>query len=198
VRARVPAGDGRLRELAVPRLAAHGDDRQRHQRRLQRRRLLAARRRDLGDLHARDRRLHGFLPALGRAGLAGERAVTVVDHAASPPAAELPRKRRKAVAFDRPRFLWVLYGAIFLYLFVPIGIVVAYSFSSSKSLQVYGTFSLRWYREFWDDATLKHSLLASLEVAAATMAIATVLGTMLAFGLVRVRGRISKPANVLM
>jgi spermidine/putrescine transport system permease protein len=121
-----------------------------------------------------------------------------VAEVASPPAAELPRRRPKAIAFDRPRFLWVLYGAIFLYLFVPIGIVVAYSFSSSKSLQVYGSLSLRWYREFWGDATLKHSLLASLEVAAATMAIATVLGTMLAFGLVRVRGRIGKPANVLM
>jgi spermidine/putrescine transport system permease protein len=81
---------------------------------------------------------------------------------------------------------------------VPIGIVVAYSFSSSKSLQVYGSLSLHWYRVFWGDVTLKHSLLASLEVAAATMAIATVLGTLLAFGLVRVRGRIGKPANVLM
>jgi spermidine/putrescine transport system permease protein len=123
--------------------------------------------------------------------------MTVVEHAA-PPVAELPRRGRKAVAFDRPRFLWVLYGAIFLYLFVPIAIVVAYSFSSSKSLQVYGSVSVRWYRTFFHDAVLTHSLYASLEIAAATMGIATVLGTLLAFGLVRVRGRIGTPANILM
>jgi spermidine/putrescine transport system permease protein len=124
--------------------------------------------------------------------------MSVVDSVAQPAAAGLPRRRRKALAFDRPRFLWVLYGAIFLYLFVPIVVVVIYSFSSSRSLQVLGSPSLRWYREFWADSTLKHSLLASLEVAAATMVVATILGTLLAFGLVRVRGRIGNPANVLM
>jgi spermidine/putrescine transport system permease protein len=110
--------------------------------------------------------------------------------------AERPRKRR--TGFDRPRFLWVLYTAICLYLFVPILVVIIYSFNSSKSLQVFGGFSFRWYRAFWDDPDIKNSLVASFEVAAVTMVVATVLGTLLAFGLARARGRIGGSANILM
>jgi spermidine/putrescine transport system permease protein len=110
--------------------------------------------------------------------------------------AEPGRKRR--TGFDRPRFLWVLYTAICLYLFVPILVVIVYSFNSSKSLQVFGGLSFRWYRAFWNDPDIKNSLVASFEVAAVTMVVATLLGTLLAFGLVRARGRIGGSANILM
>ena len=106
------------------------------------------------------------------------------------------RRRRKG--FDRPRFLWALYVAICLYLFVPIVVVIIYSFNSSKSLQVFGGLSTRWYRAFWNDPDIKDSLVASFEVAAVTMVVATILGTLLAFGLVRARGRIGGSANILM
>ena len=105
-----------------------------------------------------------------------------------------PRRR----GFDRPRFLWVLYGAMCAYLFVPILVVMVYSFNSSNSLQVFGGLSTRWYRAFWNDPQIKDSLVASLEVAAVTMVVATFLGTLLAFGLVRARGRIGGSANILM
>jgi spermidine/putrescine transport system permease protein len=111
-------------------------------------------------------------------------------------AEQAARKRR--VGFDRPRFLWALYGAMCLYLFVPILVVVVYSFNSSKSLQVFSGFSTRWYRAFWDDPDIKNSLVASFEVAAVTMVVATILGTLLAFGLVRARGRLGGSANILM
>lgn len=111
-------------------------------------------------------------------------------------AAATPAKRRKG--FDRPRFLWVLYGAICAYLFIPIIVVIIFSFNANNSLQVFGGFSFRWYRAFWDDQTIKDSLVASFEVAAVTMVVATILGTLLAFGLVRVRGRIGGSANILM
>src|SRR5207244_12921205 len=42
------------------------------------------------------------------------------------------------------------------------------------------------------------SLVASFEIAAVTMVVATVLGTFLAFGLVRARGRIGNTSNILM
>jgi spermidine/putrescine transport system permease protein len=112
-------------------------------------------------------------------------------------AAGAPPRRRRA-GFDRPRFLWVLYTAICLYLFVPILVVIVYSFNSSKSLQVFGGLSFRWYRAFWNDPDIKNSLVASFEVAAVTMVVATLLGTLLAFGLVRARGRIGGSANILM
>jgi spermidine/putrescine transport system permease protein len=104
--------------------------------------------------------------------------------------------RRKG--FDRPRFLWALYVGMCLYLFVPILVVVVYSFNSSRSLQVFGGLSFKWYRAFWDDPDVKNSLVASFEVAAVTMVVATILGTLLAFGLVRARGRLGSSANILM
>ncbi len=108
------------------------------------------------------------------------------------------RTRKRRTGFDRPRFLWVLYAAICLYLFVPILVVVIYSFNSARSLQVFGGLSFRWYRAFWNDPQIKDSLVASFEVAAVTMVVATILGTLLAFGLVRARGRIGGSANILM
>jgi len=111
-------------------------------------------------------------------------------------ATEARRHRRKG--FDRPRFLWALYVAICLYLFVPILVVIVYSFNSGNSLQVFAGVSTRWYRAFWNDPQIKDSLIASFEVAAATMVVATILGTLLAFGLARARGRIGGSANILM
>jgi spermidine/putrescine transport system permease protein/putrescine transport system permease protein len=107
-------------------------------------------------------------------------------------------RRKRRTGFDRPRFLWVLYAAICLYLFVPILVVIVYSFNSSRSLQVFSGVSFRWYRTFWNDPDIKNSLVASFEVAAVTMVVATILGTLLAFGLARARGRIGGSANILM
>jgi spermidine/putrescine transport system permease protein/putrescine transport system permease protein len=112
-------------------------------------------------------------------------------------AADAPARRRRT-GFDRPRFLWGLYVAMCLYLFVPILVVIIYSFNSANSLQVFGGLSFRWYRVFWHDPEIKNSLVASFEIAAVTMVVATVLGTLLAFGLVRARGRIGGSANILM
>ena len=85
-----------------------------------------------------------------------------------------------------------------LYLFVPILIVIIYSFNSANSLQIFEGLSFRWYRAFWNDPEIKNSLVASFEIAAVTMVVATILGTLLAFGLVRARGRIGGSANILM
>jgi spermidine/putrescine transport system permease protein len=77
-------------------------------------------------------------------------------------------------------------------------VVVLFSFNSVRSLQNFDGFSFEWYRAFWDNDSLRGSLIASLEIALATMLVATVLGTLLAFGLVRARTRFSASANVLM
>lgn len=100
--------------------------------------------------------------------------------------------------FDRPRFLRLYTGFVYLYLFIPIAVVVLFSFNSVKSLQSFQGFSLQWYEEFLQDETLRESLFISLRVALITMVVATVLGTMLAIGLVRARTRWSPAANVLM
>ena len=101
-------------------------------------------------------------------------------------------------AFDKPRFLRVMTGLVYLFLFVPIIVVVVFSFNSQKSLQVMDGLSFRWYEEFWNDPTLRDSLFTSIEIALITMVVATVIGTALAIGLVRARSGASRGANVLM
>ena len=101
-------------------------------------------------------------------------------------------------SFDRPRFLRLYSVAVYAFLFIPIGVVVLFSFNSVKSLQNFQGFSLQWYDEFLSDPTLRESLFVSLEIAVITMVVATILGTALAIGLVRARTRWSPAANVLM
>jgi spermidine/putrescine transport system permease protein len=101
-------------------------------------------------------------------------------------------------AFDKPRFLKVFTGCVYIFLFAPIVVVVLFSFNSVKSLNVFHGFSLQWYGEFLDDPSLRQSLFTSLEIAAATMVAATIIGTALAVGLVRSRARWAPGANILM
>jgi spermidine/putrescine transport system permease protein len=100
--------------------------------------------------------------------------------------------------FDRPRFLAVFTALVFAWLFAPILVVVLFSFNSEKSLQVFSGFSLRWYEEFLSDDSLRESLLASLQIAAATTVVATVLGTGVAIGLARARWRWRPATGVLL
>jgi spermidine/putrescine transport system permease protein/putrescine transport system permease protein len=96
------------------------------------------------------------------------------------------------------KWLRVYVGIFFLFLFAPIVLVVVFSFNSQRSLQRMDGLSLEWYRAFFENESLRGSLVASLEIAFVTMLIGTVLGTLLAFGLVRSRSRFAGSANVLM
>jgi ABC-type spermidine/putrescine transport system permease subunit II len=100
--------------------------------------------------------------------------------------------------FDRPRFLPIITALVFVYLFAPIFVVTWFSFNSRRSLQIFGTPSLTWYDQFLHDPAIVGSLVASIEIAFVTMVVATVIGTLLAFGLVRARSRASRPTDVLM
>jgi spermidine/putrescine transport system permease protein len=100
--------------------------------------------------------------------------------------------------FDRPRFLKAFTALFFVFLFAPIALVVLFSFNSSKSLQNFDGFSLRWYEQFFGSESLRDSLAASVQIALVTMVVATIIGTLLAYGLVRSRTRWSGGLNVLM
>ncbi|MGH3101893.1 MAG: ABC transporter permease, partial [Thermoleophilia bacterium] len=85
------------------------------------------------------------------------------------------------------RSLRLYTGAFYAFMFLPLLVVVLFSFNSVRSVQNFEGFSLQWYEAFLDSESLRASLLASIEIALATMIVATVLGTVLAFGLVRAR-----------
>src|SRR5947208_2875955 len=74
-------------------------------------------------------------------------------------------------------------GLAFLYL--PIVILIIYSFNASRLVTVWGGWSLRWYYEFFNDRAMLDAAWMSLRVAAVSATIATLLGTLAAVGLVR-------------
>src|SRR2546430_6119286 len=81
-------------------------------------------------------------------------------------------------------------GLAFLYL--PIVILVIYSFNASRLVTVWGGWSLRWYSEFFNDRAMIEAGLMSLRVAAASATSATLVGTLAPGALSRggtVRGR---------
>ncbi|HBY61077.1 MAG TPA: ABC transporter permease [Solibacterales bacterium] len=69
-----------------------------------------------------------------------------------------------------------------LFLHLPMLILGAFSFNASK-FTVWEGFSLHWYRAALRDEQLAESALNSLLIAAAATAVATVLGTLAAYGL---------------
>jgi len=74
-------------------------------------------------------------------------------------------------------------GLAFLYL--PIVILVIYSFNSSRLVTVWGGWSMRWYVEFFNDRAMIEAALMSLKVASVSATLAALLGTLAAIGLSR-------------
>jgi putrescine transport system permease protein len=77
----------------------------------------------------------------------------------------------------------LVFGIAFLYL--PIVILVIYSFNASRLVTVWGGFSTRWYGELFRNAALMDAAWVTLRIALVSSTFATVLGTLAAVALVR-------------
>ena len=77
----------------------------------------------------------------------------------------------------------IAWGIAFLYL--PIAILVIYSFNASRLVTVWGGWSLRWYAELLHDEAMLDSAWVTLRVGLLSASAATVLGTLSALALVR-------------
>jgi putrescine transport system permease protein len=91
----------------------------------------------------------------------------------------------------------VALGLAFLYL--PIVILVIYSFNESRLVTVWAGWSLRWYRELLNDAAVLNAAWVSLRIAFVSATMATMLGTLAALALVRIgrfRGRLAFSAMI--
>ena len=80
--------------------------------------------------------------------------------------------------------LMLVVGLLFIYL--PMLILVIYSFNASKLVTVWGGWSIKWYVGLLDNSQLMGSVLRSLEIACYTAIAAVALGTLAAFVLTRV------------
>jgi len=74
-------------------------------------------------------------------------------------------------------------GLAFLYL--PIVILIIYSFNASRLVTVWGGWSTRWYREFFNDRAMLEAAWMSLKVGVVSATAATLLGTLAAVALSR-------------
>lgn len=85
-------------------------------------------------------------------------------------------------------------GIIFFLLYIPIAVLVIFSFNESGSLAEFSGFTLNWYRELFHDEEAFSSLTNSLILAVSSSLISTVIGTFGALGLHRMRNRYVKSA----
>ena len=85
--------------------------------------------------------------------------------------------------FEFSKLMLVL-GLLFIYL--PMLILVIYSFNASKLVTVWGGWSIKWYVGLLDNQQLMGSVMRSLEIACYTAIAAVALGTLAAFVLTRV------------
>ena len=75
---------------------------------------------------------------------------------------------------------------IYAFLYVPIAIVVVFSFNATdRRVTQWEGFSLKWYETVLNDTVVQSALANSFIVATSTAVIATVFGTMAALGLQR-------------
>ena len=74
-------------------------------------------------------------------------------------------------------------GLAFLYL--PIVLLIAWSFNAGRLVTVWSGFSTRWYAALLDDDALRDAAWVTLRVGVSSATLATALGTLAAVGLVR-------------
>ena len=88
------------------------------------------------------------------------------------------------------KFLSKFYiGLIFLILYAPILVVILFSFNESGNLSYFSTFTLHWYKELFADDEALSALKNSLILAVSSSVIATIIGTLAAFGISRAKNR---------
>lgn len=85
------------------------------------------------------------------------------------------------------RFIVSILAFGYAFLYVPLVLVVVYSFNDSRIANVWGGFSTRWYGELFRNEQILDAAFLSLRIAFASATIATVLGTMAGLSLARFR-----------
>jgi spermidine/putrescine transport system permease protein len=84
-------------------------------------------------------------------------------------------------------------GLVYLFLYAPIILLIAYSFNQSRFPTFWTGFTLEWYRVLFNDDLVGIALKNSLIVSISSTIISTIIGTMVAVAIERFRFR-TKPA----
>lgn len=87
---------------------------------------------------------------------------------------------------NRFRFSSFMLVAGLLFIYLPMLILVIYSFNASKLVTVWGGWSMKWYFGLLDNTQLIGSVMRSMEIAVYTAISSVILGTLAAFVLTRI------------
>lgn len=104
------------------------------------------------------------------------------------PLSERIARKKVRISLDERLLSWYAI-AIFGFLYLPIFILIIYSFNANKVVGVWQGFSLQWYEELFTDRAIASAFKNSIWVATWSTLISTVLGTMAALVLERYRFR---------
>ncbi len=83
------------------------------------------------------------------------------------------------------RFILSVLAFGYAFLYVPLVLVVVYSFNDSRIATIWGGFSTRWYGELLRNDQILDAALLSLQVAVTSATMATILGTMAGLAMAR-------------
>lgn len=84
-----------------------------------------------------------------------------------------------------PRFDATVLTLGFSFLYIPIIILIVYSFNASRLVTVWGGFSLNWYSAMWSNQGLMDAAWVTARVGVLSATLGTILGTMAALALTR-------------
>lgn len=84
-------------------------------------------------------------------------------------------------------FLKMMLAAGLIFLYIPLFILVIYSFNASSLVTVWGGFSIRWYGELMSNHTILNAAWLSVRIALISSFAAVILGTMAAYALARIK-----------
>jgi len=86
---------------------------------------------------------------------------------------------------NRSRFLTIMITIGLAFMYIPLILLVIYSFNNSKLVPVWGGWSTRWYKVLFESPDVWQAVKLSLEIAFVNATFATILGTLAALAMVR-------------
>lgn len=100
-------------------------------------------------------------------------------------------KKCKTARLDRKKtkfsFLGIYSVAVYIFLYIPLLVVIFYSFSATKSIVYFDRFSMDWYKALIEDRTLLQTTLHSVQVGLIATSISIIVGTSGGFFLARAK-----------
>ena len=85
----------------------------------------------------------------------------------------------------RSTFLFTVTAFVIAFLYVPMVLLVIYSFNKSRIVPIWGGWSTKWYTELFNSPEVWEAVTLSLKIATVNACFATILGTLAGLALVR-------------